>query len=329
MKSLRLALIFLPLTLLACGGEAKQELWIYTSVYKEVYPLFEPGLARAFPEIEFRWYQSGSEKIAAKLLAERQGGGSRCDLLMTSDLFFYQELKKLDLLLPLSGPVFEAIPERYRDPDAAFAIQRFPLMVIAYNRDRLATEAPRGFEDLLDERFEGLLTMPSPLESGSTLTTTLYLYHRFGTPYFERLRELDVLAAGGNGSTLARIQSGERPVGMVLMENVLKARQMGLGSVEIVLPAEGALPIPSPLAVLSTTENPELARRVVDWFFSEEARQVIVQGWMHTAFPGDPAPAGAPPWAELPRHPWDLATFAVWGEKRQEVKTLFQQTVLQ
>ncbi len=321
--------VLAALLLAGCGG-ARQEIWIYTSLYKDVYPLFEPGLREAFPGVEFKWYQSGSEKIAARILAEEKGGGTKADLLMTSDLFFYQELAKEGLLLELRGPTFEGLPAAYRDPEGAFAVHRFPLMVLAYNPRKVADDdIPRGFEDLLDPRYEGRLTMPSPLESGSTLTTCLYLYHAYGKPYFEGLRENDVLSSGGNGATLSRIQSGERPVGMVLMENVLKAKERGQTSVEMVVPADGALAIPSPAAIFERTHDPELARRVLDWFFTDEARAVIVQGWMYTIDPGDPPPAGAPPWSELAVRPWDLETFAEWGAKRQEVKTLFHEIVLQ
>ncbi|MEE8523723.1 MAG: extracellular solute-binding protein [Thermoanaerobaculia bacterium] len=324
-----------PLLLLGCGGSSSKEFWIYTSVYKEVYPLFEPGLTEAFPAVEFKWYQSGSEKIAAKILAEEKGGGTRADLLMTSDLFFYQELKKLGRLLTLDGPVFEGVPTELRDPDGAFAVVRIPLMVLAYHREHVTGgDVPTSFEDLLDPKYEGRLAMPSPLESGSMLTTVLYLYQRFGEAYFEGLRGNDVLSAGGNGSTLSRIQSGERPVGMVLLENILQAKQRGLESVEFVIPEEGALPIPSPLAIFEPTADgdgskEELARRVLDWFLSPAAREVVVQGWMHTAFPDDPPPNGAPAFGDLRLHPWDLATFERWGEQRQEVKSSFQRIVLQ
>lgn len=314
----------------ACSGSGSEEFWIYTSVYKEVYPLFEPGLRQAFPEVDFKWYQSGSEKIAAKVLAEERGGGTRADLLMTSDLFFYQELAELGRLVELSGPAFESVPEALRDPAGHFAVIRIPLMVIAYHREQVTgDDVPAGFEDLLEPRYRGRLTMPSPLESGSTLTTVLYLYQRFGREYFEGLRANDVLSAGGNGSTLSRIQSGERPVGVVLLENVLQARERGLESVAFTIPEEGALPIPSPLALFEKDGDQALGRRILDWFLSPAARAVVVRGWMHTAFAEDPPPAGAPPLSELTLHAWDLATFERWGEERQQVKTLFQQIVLQ
>lgn len=325
------ALLLLVLSLSGCAGPGSQEpeIWIYTSVYKEIYPLFEPGLEEAFPGVSFHFYQSGSEKIAAKILAEEQGGGSRADLLMTSDLFFYEELAKEGRLLPLSGLQVPGLGAELRQPEDLYWVQRYPVMVLAYNRQMLRPEdAPKGWADLLDPRFAGQLTMPSPLESGSALTSILYLYQRFGEDYFSGLRRNEVLAAGGNGSTLSRLQSGERPVGMVLMENLLQAEAKGMDSVAMVLPEEGALTIPSPLAVLANSDQPELARRVAAWFFSPQARQVVIQGWMYTPFADDAAPTGAPAWQDFQRLPWDLETFAEWTNTRQEVKTLFRQIVL-
>ena len=323
-----LSLLFL---VLGCGGGGDQpEIWIYTSVYKEIYPLYEPGLTEAFPGVDFRFYQSGSEKIAAKILAEEKGGGTQADILLTSDLFFYQELKERGKLLSFTGDHEASVAEALKDPDETFVVNRYPLMVLAYNREAITgDDIPRGFQDLLDPRHAGRLTMPSPLESGSAMTSALYLHERFGEEYFEGLRANDVLSAGGNGSTLSRIQSGERPVGMVLLENVLKAQASGLEGVEWVVPEEGALVIPSPVAVLADSDQPDLARQVADWLFSEAAREVVVKGWMYSVIPEDPAPQGAPPYDEIQLHPWDLQTFISWSSKRQEVKTRFREIVLQ
>ena len=320
--------LIVPLLLAGCGGEREPEFWIYTSVYKEVFPLFEPGLQQAFPGVRFRWYQSGSEKIAAKILAEQKGGGTKADLIMTSDLFFYQELKRMNLLVPLEGAELERVPSEYRDPDRAFAINRFPVMVLAYNTDSLSeTQAPRRWQDLVDPKFAGKITMPSPLESGSTLTAILFLYQNFGEAYFEGLRQNDVLSAGGNGATLSRIQTGERPVGMVLMENILKVKDDGMTSVDFVVPEEGAFPIPSPVALVKGTDE-VLGQRVLNWFLSENAQEIVVKGWVHSVFEDAPAPQGAPVWADLKLADWDMATFERWSGQRQHVKTRFQQIVL-
>ena len=127
---------------------------------------------------------------------------------------------------------------------------------------------------------------------------------------------------------MARLQSGERLAGLVLMENILQAQEKGLKSVQFTIPSEGALPIPSPMAVLKGSDEPALAQQVFDWFLSDEAQATLIKGWVYSGIEGSPAPAGAPAWNALKMASWDLPTFQTWSAERQKVKDLFQQTVL-
>ena len=314
----------------ACSRQSPKEFWIYTSIYKDVYPLYQAKLKKRFPDVVFRWYQAGSEKIAAKILAEQKGGRTRADMLLTADLFFFMDLKASGSLLPLQGQAMAELAENHRDPDSYFAISHYPLMVIAYHRDSFKEiELPKSLKDLADPKYREKLTMPSPLESGSALTTALYLHQLYGEAYFRSLRENEILASGGNGATLSRIQSGERPLGLVLLENVLKAQSRGQTGVDYLFPSEGALPVPAPIAALKSGKDAELANRVVNWFLSEEGQRVVVEALIYSPHPKVAAPKGAPAWEDIKRYPWNLATFEAWRAHRQDVKSSFQQIVLQ
>ncbi|RYZ91586.1 MAG: hypothetical protein EOP06_06640, partial [Proteobacteria bacterium] len=88
MKHLRpiatLALLAVGLTLpSACTKKnAKPEFWIYTSTYKNVVADIEPKLKAQFPEVEFKFFQAGSEEVAAKVGAEELAGGTRADIVI-------------------------------------------------------------------------------------------------------------------------------------------------------------------------------------------------------------------------------------------------------
>ena len=56
-------------------------------------------LTKSFPDVEFKWYQSGSENVAAKVNSEVLSGQSQADLILTSDSFWYEELKTKGKLL--------------------------------------------------------------------------------------------------------------------------------------------------------------------------------------------------------------------------------------
>lgn len=327
----RISLLALALTLTACTGGKKKEFWIYTSSYKEVLPLYEEPLKKAFPEVQFRFFQAGSENVAAKVTAELAGGGTQADLIMTADLFFFMELKKQGALLPLEkvGNLAK-LPAQYHDADLTYIVNRFPVMGIAVNVDRFKDpkDRPTSFKSLLEPKYKGLLTMPSPMESGTALTTALYFKSMFGDSYFSDLRKQDILASGGNGAVMARVQSGERPVGIILMENILQAKARGQQNVEFILPAEGALAMPSPIALLKSTKDPLLARRVMDWFMGPEAQDVLLASNVYSPLPGVAAPKGAPAWSAIKFQSWDLKLFETWSAQKQGVKELFQRTVL-
>jgi iron(III) transport system substrate-binding protein len=161
------------------------------------------------------------------------------------------------------------------------------------------------------------------------MTTMLYLNERFGESYFKDLKANKVLSAGGNGATLSRIQSGERPVGLVLLENVLESRRRGVEWIEFVVPTEGALPIPSPLAIFKSSRDTDLARRVAAWFLGPEAQNILVQGGVYSPLKGAPNPPGAPDWGTMKKMPWSLEIFSKWTDQKESVKTQFNQIVLQ
>ncbi len=329
MKLLKLGLLSGLCSLLFSACNSKQDIWIYASTYKEVLALYKPYLEKKFPDLNIQFYQAGSENVAAKILAELQGGGTKADLIMTSDLFFYMELKKQGHLLSYKSEAASRIPSNYIDADGMFTITRFPVMGIAMNKEKAGSlPAPKSFKDLTNPIYKNKITMPSPLESGTALTTILYIHNLYGDDWFKGLRSNEILSAGGNGATMSRIQSGEKPIGILLMENILQAKEKGKHSVEFITPEEGALAIPSPIAILKSTKHPEHAKKILDWFLSDEAQELLIKGWVYSPIPGAKTPAGAPSWETLKLHPWSLSLFAEWNEKKQKIKDTFQSTVL-
>ena len=328
------AAVLLLLSLLfftpSCSG--KKKLWIYTSIYKEVIETMREPLSKAMPpDVEVMWFQSGSENIASKVNAELAAGASRADLVLTSDPFWYYELKDQGCLLPYKSEAARDIPDIYVDPDGAYAGVRLPVMVIGYNPRYFTDNSgpPRSWKDLADPRFKRLISMPNPLESGSSFTAVALLQSRFGWDYFEQLRANDIIAAGGNSSVITRMETRERPVGIVLLENVLKAWDKG-SPVRPVYPTDGTIPVLSPIAILRDTRNPELAKKAYDWFFSDEAQRAIVRGSMYSLIESAPSPEHSLPYTELKKSmmPWSAEILAQMFAERAVIKSRFSETVL-
>jgi iron(III) transport system substrate-binding protein len=325
--------LMLLVCLMACSKNQKTEVWIYTSTYKEVLSKYEPKLSEKFPEVKIRWYQAGSETVASRIQAEKISGKIKADILMTSDLFFFFELLNENQLDTIESLSELKLPPEHVGQDSRFVVSRFPVMVIAYNKKFIPeNKAPKSWNDLLKPEYSGKIAMPSPLESGSVLTALFFLKTALGKEAFESLRKQNVLASGGNGSTLSRVLSGEKPIGILLMENVLQAQEKGQDNVAYVVPQEGAFPIPSPIAIFLKPDRPSAERQIVQnvakWFLTQEAQETLVEGWVYSTFPEFKAPVNAPAWQSLKLAPWNLETFKKWTLDRQALKDEFSKTVL-
>src|SRR5687768_6707907 len=266
---------------------------IYTSMYRPVIEELEPLLHKELPAVEVEWLQAGSEKIATRLDAELSAGAPRADLVMTSDPLWYERLWRDGHLLPHASLRALAMPRELVHPEGAFVTSRISTMVIAYNERAVKPEeAPATFDDLFTERWSGEVTTPDPLGSGTAFTTLAFLVAR-NPSVIDRMKAARTIASGGNTTAITRLESGEHAVGFVLLENVLMARQAG-SPLAYVVPREGAVLIPGPIAILRKSGNPRAARAVYDFMLSELAQQAIVRGAMHSPFAQVPAPSGAP-----------------------------------
>ena len=117
--------------------------------------------------------------------------------------------------------------------------------------------------------------------------------HHEGDEIIDRMKAAETISSGGNSSTLTRLESGEHQIGFVLLENVLKARQRQ-SPIGFIIPEEGAVLVPGPVALLTKSRNPIAARAVYDIIVGKAAQEKIVAGWMHSARDDVQPPPGAP-----------------------------------
>jgi iron(III) transport system substrate-binding protein len=318
--------------LIGCSKlDAKKEVWIYTSVYKDTVSDLQKQIEAKFPEYKVNFYQAGSEEVAAKVNAEELAGGTRADILIFSDRFWFEEMAAKDRLQKYAPQGSEKVPEFLKNPAGFYAAVSIPVMVMIYNSEVISAEkAPKTFKEMSLPQWKGQFTTGSPLASGTNFTTVAFLQKAYGWDYFRGLRKNDTIAEGGNSSVIRRVQTKERPIGWVLLENVLRYQEAD-SKMKVVYPDDGVVIQSNILALSKKQESSEHVRKIADWFYTAAGQEAMIRSFMYAAVPGYPAPKGAPEFDALlsKAQKWSPEVVAEFMKDRESIKEEFAKIMLQ
>ena len=255
-----------------------------------------------YPGIAVRVERSGAERIFQRIAQEQGSGIHAVDIANSTDVAHYLEWKKNGWLAPyLPEDVAKHFPTDQCDPDGMYATSCAWLETIGYNTNLVkAEDAPKGYADLLDPKWQGKIVKGHPGYSGAILTTTFVLLREFGWSYLEKLAQQKVMQVQSAGDPPKKIMLGERAVmadgndyNLVLFKDQGKP-------VEVVYPIEGSPLIIVPSGVFQNAPNPNAARLFQNFFFSAEAQQMLVNEFAHRSFHAQVKPrAGQKPMSEL------------------------------
>lgn len=330
MKYLLLSILFIFIAITGCKKTNENELWIYTSTYKDVIADIEPKLKAKFPDIEFRFYQAGSEEITAKVNAEMLAGGTKADLLIFSDRFWYEEATSLGKLHAYHPKGSETVDPLFKEPQGYYTAVSYPLMVMIYNSDLYnETTAPKTFKEMSYPKWKNKFATGSPLASGTNFTTVAFLQKEYGWDYFQKLRDNNTICEGGNSSVIRRVETKERPVGWVLLENILRLKPDS--KIKTIYPADGAIVQSNILAITKKNKSRTNAEKVADWFFSKDGQEAMTKAYMYSVLPGFPPPKGAKELSEVMKTApkWTPELLKEIMEKREDIKEQFTQIMFQ
>ena len=329
----KLWIVILSVVLFSCNSsnQNSNELWVYTSLYKDTLNALTPDLEKEFPGVKFQFFQAGSEEIASKVNAEMMSGHVQADVMISSDRFWYEELEQKGKLLQYSSEMAKEVPSSLKSSDGYYSTLSLPVMVLCYNSDLLNESlVPNTFKELQEMKYKDLFTTGDPLASGTNFTTMAMLQHHYGWDYFKGLKNNNTLGQGGNSSVLRRIQNGQRPIGWVLLENVLRFQDKDK-RLKIVYPKDGVVTNNNIIAISKETKNAELAKKFVDFMYGKIGQQHMIDSYMYSPIPGNPAPKGAPDFSFVMKNsfPWTKDFLAQVRDNRIELKEKYTEIMFQ
>lgn len=329
MKNVILLLLIFAVSFSCSKKNEKEKVWIYTSLYKDTVNDLKAKMEKDFPNIEVQIYQAGSEEVAAKVQTEALAGKIQADILISSDRFWYEDMAAKGTLLSYAPAGTEKVEEHFKNPQGFYTAVSLPVMVMAYNSEAVtAADAPKSFAELKEAKWKDKVSSGSPLASGTSFTTVAFLSKKYGWDYFSALRKNNFIAEGGNSGVIRRLQSKERPVGIVLLENLLRLTESD-PRIKLIVPADGAVMQANVLAVVKKDGEQSATKKIADWMFAKTGQEAMVQSFMYATMPGYADPKGAPVLSELLKNaqPWSAEFISETMKSREDIKNQFSKIV--
>lgn len=226
-------------------------------------------------------FRTGGVKLAQKFEAEVQAGQLRCSAIDSSLPAIMMDWVDRGLIAEYESPEAQHYPDDVRDPGYWSPIKAL-VLCIAYNADLISPdEAPQTWEEVLDPKWKGMMTMPDAFYSGSALHWYGAMRKAYGKEFMENLARQDVLIRQGSGATADTLTSGERPLApMMLLYRVFADIDKG-ANLQVVIPEVGAPVSYMTIGLPKNAPNPEAGKQFIDFALSNAA-QSFWQQEFHT-----------------------------------------------
>jgi len=250
---------------------------LYTSVPTDVINEVKTKFEKSYPTVELDIFRSGTGKVMDRIHSEIEEGEIKADVIWVADFTVGEELKNAGQLLKYESPQAAEIIPILKDKDGYYCAARLLNMVIAYNTDSVE-QKPTSYHDLLNPDYKGKIGLADPAYSGSTLYTvaTLVQSEEFGWDYFARLYENEMqIIEGGNSPLNEAIADGELWLGITIDFMVRALTEDPAAPIDYVFPEEGAVLVPSPIAITNDSQNIAGAKAFMDYVLSKEGQELM------------------------------------------------------
>jgi iron(III) transport system substrate-binding protein len=251
---------------------AEQKLLVYTSMKESLLGELKSAFARKHPDVHLDYQTGGAGKLMARIAAERDSGAVLADMLWTSEVPDFYQLKAQGLLSPYTPAEIKSVVNPFKDYDGSFTAVRLGTMGIAYNT-RFVKEVPKAWQDALKAMFKDAYGVANPALSSTAYMGIAMLVKAFGWSYFEALHANGAKVGKGSGSMAEETAAGDLLASMATDSVVNEKIEKG-ATLALAYPQE-MLVIPSPVAILKGSANVEAARMFIDFLLSGEGQTII------------------------------------------------------
>ena len=255
------------------GKVASNKLVIYTSMKESLIGGIVEGFKAKYPDIEVDYQSAGAGKIMAKLEAEQQSGHIMADVIWTSEVPDFYQMRNDGMLEKYQPTVFNEILNPFDDYDGSFTAARLGTLGIVINTEKVSTP-PAGWEEIATSpTYKDAFGIADPALSGTAYMSVALLEKQFGWDYFVRLHDNGAIKSKGSGRVVDDTANGT--LNACLGVDYITASKIDKGAPLKMIALQEKIMVPSPIAIFKDADHKESAKKFVDYVLSQEAQQKV------------------------------------------------------
>lgn len=266
--------------------------WYSTHLPSEDSELTGRAFTARYPGIKVNVVRTTAQVAYQRLNQDIKAGNPHCDVLSSTDVAHYVDLKQRKLLMKYTPASAAAMDKRLQnvDPDGYYHVGSVAMIGLIYNTTKVkAAEAPRSWADLVDPKWNGKVSVGHPGFSGFVGVWAIEMRKLYGDGWFKKLAANKPQVGRSIIDTVTTVNSGERAIsaGPINLAAQIAAKGNPLG---VVTPKEGTVLMMSSSAIVANAPHPNAAKLFMEFLIdSDEVTKLAIDRY------GVPRRAGSKP----------------------------------
>ena len=301
---------------------AKEKVTVYTSLETDETVKYLEVARKDLPDLDIDIIRLSTGELGARMLAEKDN--PQADCIWGWAVTNMEQFIPAGMIEPYRAKGVEKLDKRFVHPKDFYAGIDMYIAAFCVNTKVLNEKGlpmPKGWTDLLQPGFKGLIAMPNPVASGTGFLQISSILQMYGAKEgkedgWEFLKKLDRNMGQyiKSGSRPAKMTAqGEFAVGCSFDFPVGELKKSG-APVEFVFPIEGVGYEVEANALLKGVKNQVAAKRFLDWAVSSDAMKAYSEFKLGVTLPGIPTRSDMPQLSQIKLCPMDFA----WQGKNRD-----------
>lgn len=269
----------------------------YTGYYaQEVVDAVGKAFTEKYPGVKVEAVRNASQVVWQKLQQEQQAGLKVADVFSSTDPSHFLQLKDDKKLVAYKPSGIDALLPSIRsvDSDNLYMIGSIGIVLPCYNTKKVtADQAPKRWKDFLDSKWDKQISIGHPAASGFVGQWVMSMETEFGWTYMDQLNALHPKIGRSINDTVTDLVSGERQIAAGPLGQILANKNRG-NPVDMLLPEDGAILVPSPSGVLTDAPHPNAAKLFIEYMTSKEYSELLAK-FSEVPLRSDVSFSGIPP----------------------------------